>query len=95
MRDRDVRVDAVVGNEQELFLGRLQVNLAHESRERKAVDQGGLVLVLDRAAKGHHRELEGHVQVLGPTLRVLLHLCDQPVPGVCFAPQLCNGPRRK
>lgn len=95
MSDRDFRVNAVICNQQELFLGGLEVDLAHESRECKAVDQGGLVLVLDRATKGHHRELERHIQVLGPALGLLLDFVDHAIPGICFGPQLCDGPGKK
>lgn len=64
MGNMDIRINAIVGNELELLLGVLEVDLAHESREREPVDNRRLVLHLDRASKCHHQELERRLQVL-------------------------------
>jgi hypothetical protein len=64
MGNMDIRINAIIGNELELLLGVLEVDLAHESRERKPVDNRWLVLHLDRASKCHYQKLERRLQVL-------------------------------
>lgn len=64
MSNMDIRINAIVGNELELFLGVLKIDLAHKSCERKTVDNRWLVFHLDRASKCHHQKLERRLQVL-------------------------------
>ena len=64
MGNMDIRINTIIGNELELLLGVLEIDLAHESCERKPVDNRRLVLHLDRASKCHHQKLERRLQVL-------------------------------
>ena len=59
-----IRINAIIGNELELLLGVLEIDLAHESREREPIDNRRLILHLDRTPKCHHQELERSLQVL-------------------------------